>query len=633
MLALGGLVAMSCRDNVADPQGAPLDVPTIHAVEADLLVPHSVFHIVGDGFLAPPVGTTTVELSGRLLGESVRQQLVVSRVHPTRIELRVDTTLTAFFGRTPRRFQGDLIVRVQPSDVDPLDPRVAALVATARVDLQYRPWIEPALTSIAQRGGAPQASIAPGELLKVRGDGFVDDEEGETELLISGRYVRDRGGEMTLDAVPIPLRRRIGRTTGIFYLRPSLFTLDPGTFRGQLQLVTRTPDDARRFSAPLTDVTLHQTGPVLDRISPRRAARGQIVSMFGHGLLPNDGAAQTASIVVAEGMFYPHDGSDPLPLRGPNAFEFVPEVWLDNREARVVLRTRINPITGELDGLGAIPGRFDGTFTLVVMAGLAQIEAPPLPVEFYIEPPTQAVNLRYLPGFGAGLAQFGLEGAEVDVRRRILDVCRRDYAGLRVEFSEVPPPDWAEFVTVEIGGRDPNGLGLFGLDNTPTKDEGNIVLDELLGGRNAETEAAGDLPYGGVFVESFLALSPTHPDATYIASPWFDTIYAPLSPALSGDAAEPYRPGDPLSPDRAERVRVASFALGSLVGSTITHEVGHALGLAAVQGDVHNPFDTDGGLMDRGEDRPFLERAELNGSPPAAFIGPNRAYLEALFGE
>lgn len=185
---------------------------------------------------------------------------------------------------------------------------------------------------------------------------------------------------------------------------------------------------------------------------------------------------------------------------------------------------------------------------------------------------------------------------------------------------------------MEIGGRDPNGRDLFGLDNTPTKDVGNLRLDELLGGRNAESADAGNLPFGGVFLASFLTLSPTHELPAIIADPRFDEIFGPFSPILNEDAL-PFIVGEVIDGPRGVQVMAAVDALANLVGSTITHEVGHALGLAAVDGDVHNPRDTDGGLMDRGADRSFAERAAIDGTPPARFQGVNRRYLESLFAD
>ena len=69
---------------------------------------------------------------------------------------------------------------------------------------------------------------------------------------------------------------------------------------------------------------------------------------------------------------------------------------------------------------------------------------------------------------------------------------------------------------------------------------------------------------------------------------------------------------------------------GNLIGNTVTHEVGHSLGLTSIDGQFHNVGDNDGWIMDAGIYRPFAERAELDGTLPATFSPFNRAYLEAV---
>jgi hypothetical protein len=70
--------------------------------------------------------------------------------------------------------------------------------------------------------------------------------------------------------------------------------------------------------------------------------------------------------------------------------------------------------------------------------------------------------------------------------------------------------------------------------------------------------------------------------------------------------------------------------LGNLVGNTITHEVGHSLGLSAIDGEFHNVGDNPGWIMVSGSFRPFAERAEIDGYAPAVFSPFNRAYLQSV---
>src|SRR6185369_14510775 len=176
---------------------------------------------------------------------------------------------------------------------------------------------------------------------------------------------------------------------------------------------------------------------------------------------------------------------------------------------------------------------------------------------------------------------------------------------------------------------------LLGYDNTPGKDVGNQRLFDRIGGVNATTQSDGYPGYGGIFVENFLGFS-AHP-ASRVAKlevdpTHFDAIFDPLRPDTGNPAsAAEVRAGiaalDDTSRclgarDRATRIGCAVFVLGNLVGTTLTHEAGHSLGLADPTGEeFHDLGDGINRLMDAGGDRPFEERAELLGQGPAVFCG------------
>jgi hypothetical protein len=85
----------------------------------------------------------------------------------------------------------------------------------------------------------------------------------------------------------------------------------------------------------------------------------------------------------------------------------------------------------------------------------------------------------------------------------------------------------------------------------------------------------------------------------------------------------------PVGP-RADVIALAVKTLGNIVGSTISHEVGHTLGMATLEGYYHNPMPGPNQLMDSGEERPFEERAEFNGQGPAAFEPDHVEYLDRI---
>ena len=85
------------------------------------------------------------------------------------------------------------------------------------------------------------------------------------------------------------------------------------------------------------------------------------------------------------------------------------------------------------------------------------------------------------------------------------------------------------------------------------------------------------------------------------------------------------------STDRKVQVACAVFVLGNLIGTTLTHETGHSLGLANPDSDgFHNPGDQPNRLMEAGGDRPFEERAEIRARGPAVFCGDEFSYLKKI---
>jgi hypothetical protein len=223
-------------------------------------------------------------------------------------------------------------------------------------------------------------------------------------------------------------------------------------------------------------------------------------------------------------------------------------------------------------------------------------------------------------------------------------VVERDYATINLEARTEPPTDFALFSQVHISGQDTNGLGLLGYDNTPGKDTTNLRLNDILGGPNATTSDDGYPQWGGVFVESLFAFS-EHPgnfaDSVPGADSHFDDIFDPFRPDRGGQrvsAADLAAGFDTLgdgascpAEDRPGQISCAVWTLGNLIGTTLSHEIGHSLGLANPYGNTfHNPFDELNRLMDSGGDRPFTERAQLFGEGPAVFCDEEYEYLRRI---
>jgi hypothetical protein len=457
--------------------------------------------------------------------------------------------------------------------------------------------------------------------LVLKGGGFLQPGEGTTLARLDGAFTFAAvpGVRAIHDlAVPLDVQSR-GRAE--LLLTVDLVGVRPGVFNGNVRLENQTPAGTRTGDAFPAQATV--LGPEVTALQPAMARRGQVLTVSGHGFVPTDYALEATTLVGLDGTFTRRDGST-SEWRDATRVLLVPDDFPAPGLLTHVLRVTADT-KGRPAGLAAMPGVFQGRVVPILLNGLDWVEGAPAQVTLTIGSPRQVVLLKYLPGFLDALSQFGLEAREAQVRAAILARATQDYQGVNIGFVEERPTDYAEYSVIEIGGRDPNGAGLLGLDNTEGKDVGNLRFNDVLGGLNAASEEAGYYAYGGVFVESFLHFSPSLPGnpTPDMASPRFDDVFGPFSPLLGGEPA--LAEGDDAQ--RAAAVAEAVRVLGNLVGNTVTHEIGHSLGLAAGTTDFHDEGDNEDSIMDAGPFRPFAERAILDGQGPEVFLPVDREYL------
>ena len=461
-----------------------------------------------------------------------------------------------------------------------------------------------------------------GSSLEALGDGFLLAGEGFTELRLSGQFVpADGTGPVSIQGNALVLEPdRRDRLAGP--LPAAGLGIHPGVFSGEVVPVNRHEGGPELAGPGLAGVAFELGPTALLRFEPASASRGQWIDIYGRGFV----AGEATTVVRVEGTFTHSRTGQVSELRGANALQIVPEV-LSGDHMRYVLRVTPDG-HGGLTGLGAEPGTLRGSATPVVYYGADEHAGGGLPgeLQFQVLPQKQVVYISYLPGFTDALRDFGLRNVEDRIRSRILEVSNRDYQEFSVEFRALRPTDFLEYSVIEVGGVDPNGQGLIGLDATMGKDIGNLYFDDVVGGNNADSRESGHYAFGGVFVSSYLGFSPHDPAPMPIASPRFDDIFGPFMPRLGGTPVEAAEyPGG----GRAAEIELAIHALGSMIGNTVSHEIGHTLGLAA--GDAtffHNNPAAPNQIMDAGGERPFEERAEIDGQGPAVWAPEDHAYLE-----
>ncbi len=596
----------------------------LRQINPELVLPGTILGVEGESFVDDPWGTSYLRVFGDRPGSTrLELHLPARHVDSQTMEASIDAAAFMELGGDGAELSVSALVEVY-SAVD------GELYRTAPLDLHLvlEDELTPRLDTLLQTG-----VIFPNDPIDVTGSGLLLDGEGETVAVVSGCFTAE-GATACKDVgsteVPVVTADRFDREHGTFAFIPAVAGISPGRFTGTIALRNRLVDGRIRDSPPL-DVDYDLERPIVYEASTDRASVGQYLTITGGGFIgPPDGA----TLLDFVGTFTPDSGRDPL------AFDEVllPET-VDGRTIRYVIN--------ENDGIGTRidarydSGRFTGMVTPRIAAGDVEVVGDPVPFSFTLAPVRQVVLVEFLPSYVESLRAFGLRAVDAQIRARVLEVIRRDFATIGLDVRDELPSDFAVYAVVEIGGPDPNGLGLLGYDNTPGKHTDNQRLYDRIGGVNAVTQQDGYPGYGGVFIESLFIYSDHPPGGIMMLTvdERFDALFDPLRPDTGrpvvssdfddGDIPAPTSGDGCPSDDRRAAIACAIWALGNTIGSTVSHEVGHSLGLADPYGpEFHNLGDAPDRLMDA--DRPFAERAELAGQGPSRFCAAEYAYLRAV---
>lgn len=607
----------------------------VDALEPTLLLPGTRFRVRGS--FPPEVDELRLTVSGQLDGLSAELSLPLERD-----ENDETTSLVAAWPGAPQAGlpaeTGTLTGTLQLLGQDAIAPDLRHESAESTTTLTFETTLTPELDSIE---ASPVAFV--NDLLQVRGSGFLlDGAEGQTRVTVSGCF-QPAGETECAELSEVELSSQgvsLTRDRLEFPFAPAIAGIGTGQFRGSVQLVNELPS-AALASASSAPLELELVPPRVFEISPTAASLGQYVDVRGGGFvgLTPDDETPAATRLLLDGTFTPTGlGGSGIPASLSLVAEYV--------SGQVV-----RYVPSEEDELGAVAdlrsttGIFSGEATPVVRYGDEEVTGASAAVSLELLPVKQVVWVRFTRGYVESLELFGLRALDARLRERVLAVAERDFGGVLVELRTAEPTDFALYSQVEISGPDPNGLGLFGYDNTPGKDVGNARLYDRIGGVNALTQEDGFPGYGGIFVESLFGFSENPPPVAQrleLATPLFDQLFDAFRPDLGGSpvlAAEvssiPALTGGESCPaaaaERPVQAACAVWALGSLIGGTLSHELAHSLGLAQPEGSgFHNETDAPGRLMDSGSARPFEERAEVNGAGPAVLCQQSYDYLRSI---
>ena len=606
---------------------------TLTSVDPAVVLPGSTLVLGGAYFIPSFAGATTLHLSGQLDGAEVEVSLPAIFVDYDRMEVAWPGGLEVGLAAAAGLFSGEASLSAS-SSLDGQRHRSSPLP----FDLEVRTELSPRLDTLQNE------VLFVNDPVVAHGDGFLlGGDEGYTVAVVEGCFTPDGAGScdpVGPTEVTASPAAPFDRTRAVFPFSPYIAGIQPGSFSGTVYLLNRPGPLAGGVEQSSTSLP---TGneliePAINSVYPAVASLGQYVDLGGGGFVgpsPGESPGFAFTLIELDGTFTPEGGSPT-----PTSLTLVPEP-VSGQLVRYVVNEEDE--LGQAVDLRHDAGQFVGTLRPSVTFGTDTVLGSSTPVNLGVGHVKQVVWLRFLPTYRESLHHFGLKGADSQIRDRVVEVVRRDYAGVNLEVRSERPDDFALYAEVEIGGPDPNGIGLLGYDNTPGKDDGNLRLYDKIGGVNAVTQADGYPGYGGVFVESLFVFS-QHPGSFAQAGgpgdPVFDQIFDPFRPDRGGTAVGEaeldgvswlVESSSCPANDRPTRIACAVWALGGLVGTTVSHEVAHSLGLADPGGGaLHNTGDWPNALMDAGSERSFLERAELLGQGPGAFCAHNYDYLRQV---
>ncbi len=633
-LALLQLGLVGCTDGPG-PTPPPTEIQDITLVSIDpgLVLPGSTLVLAGSAFVPDFAGSSTLRIRGSMEGSEVDVSLAAQFVDYDRMEVFWPGGTALQLPAPNGMLSGE--ARIEATNaLDGLLHRSAPLT----VNIDVRELLSPRLDMLQN-----EVIFVNDPIVAQGADFLLGGSEGQTVAIVEGCYTRV-GDNVCTPVGPTEVLAKpftpFDRSRVVFPFSPHIAGITPGSFMGSVYLVNRHAPEAGSIenATQATATSNSIVPPAITKFAPVTVSLGQFVNVSGGGFVgPVEGDAPTLAVttVELEGTFTPNGGMA-IPASLTLVTDFVSgqlTQYVVNEEDELGIAIDLRRVAGTFEGTARPVTAFrdesvDGSATVVTL-GIGHVK--------------QIVWLKFLPAYVESLRNFGLRAADSRIRDRIVQVVERDYAGINLEVRLEKPEDFALYSEVEVGGADPNGIGLLGYDNTPGKDTGNLRLYDKIGGVNALTQLDGYPGYGGVFMESMFHFS-NHPGAfaqnTGNGDPLFDLLFDPFRPdqesqpvgvaELSQAPVLTSAQACPAS-DRQTQIACAVWGLASLVGTTVSHEIAHSLGLADPGGEAfHNAQDFDDALMDAGGARSFAERTELEGQGPSVFCQRNYDYLRQV---
>ncbi len=519
---LVALFACACQAPTQEVRDTGLDGLRLDGADPGLLVPGSTIVLRGASFVDVDLGASRLLFDGTLAGTPLQFSLPATFVSTSRMTVAVNAAfITAVGGNLSGNLSGNFTIEVR-STVD----NAAHDSGPLATSLQLTPHATPTLLKVND------GITFVNQPIEIDGDDFLlGGNEGTLQIRVMGCFtpVGDATCVPNIDVlVPGASISEFDRSRAVFPYATSISGIGPGHFAGQVLVMNEHQDGNSPTSAPI-QVNFDVQPPLIAGASTTSASLGQYVMISGGGFV--GGADDESTIVTLVGTYTDSASGMVTPLN----VVLVPQ-FISGPQLRYVLDE--TDALGQKVDLRKSSGTITGTVAPTVQKGSATLTSRRDP-RAAVDPAGEASHLSQLREqlHPEPASSSGSTAADDVIRARAIALSQVIVASLNVEFRDVEPTDFALYSVVDISGPDPNGQGLYGYDNTPGKDVGNLRLYDHIGGVNATTQADGDPGYGGIFVESFFSFS-AHPNGLAMPAmvePMFDAMFDPFRPDAGGN--------------------------------------------------------------------------------------------------
>ena len=405
----------SCTDEVQPDPLLPPNPAQLTLVRPSVVLPGTSLEVVGKDF-----GATlqhVLVLSGTVGGAAINKQLPLERVTVQSARLTVDPTTFSSLG------EGKFVGTVQVVSRNQLGEARSNLLQPTLSFARY-------LTPVLKDAGKGLVYLNS-QVLVLGGGILLRAGEGTTSARLQGCFLPssitgacEKDGAKVDATVAVTAVKVGNRDRGAFEFSPKIMGIAPGNFAGKLTLHNVHSSGKKANSSPL-NVAYYLDRTRIDKLDPVAVSLGQYLFVHGAGFV---GGSNGSTSIQFVGNFTP----------GSSAAKQVSFHMV----ASYTNGGRVSYVLEEKQGLGGVldlrqeTGSLTGLWTPTVYWGKSSVKGQTTQLKLKVATIKQVVWVRFTKSYLDSLRLFGLASAESRIRQRIMEVLKRDYRGINVEFRE-----------------------------------------------------------------------------------------------------------------------------------------------------------------------------------------------------